>query len=76
MRFKFYKVGSIIKYTNNIKLEVVKVRNPVCTGCYFSDYIYSKYNNGKDISCITHKLLCIKHLRPDNCSVIFRRLSE
>jgi len=77
MKLKYYSLGTIIKY-DNVKLMVIRQKhnNPVCAGCYFSTDMYRKFNGGKRISCITHRLACTKHYRYDHNHVIFRLLSE
>ena len=69
---KEHAVGTTIAY-NGITLLVMQAPNndPVCTGCYFSNYQMRK-RGMREFSCFNHNLACTKGERKDGKHVIFK----
>lgn len=71
---KEYAIDTTITY-NGITLLVTQAPNnePVCTGCYFSNYQMRK-RGMREFSCCNHHLACTKGERKDRKHVIFKEI--
>lgn len=71
---KDIKVGTEFCYgKTKLRVEAADYNNPVCTGCFFSDFYRQKRRLWK-FSCHIHKMACTPNTRSDRRNVIFREV--